>query len=281
MRNRRANVRGTTLGREKGHNKMQIGEAIAVTISTPDQDEPCWACKQEPEVVKDNLLVEEPSSLGEHENDLHNDSSKLGESLGFRPEWHVTVPDPLNDGKTTVRALVTPAAHHLIPGNASLKQAVSLLPFIAKSKGKITSDIGYNVNSAKNGVWLPGSYGVKKDSTFQTRWSQYEFQGDYAFAAMNAAKAQFHDSHPEYSSKVLDVLDKLAAKMKLHAPDLCGICKEKVADKSRPPYGLVGRLDRVSGMHKKFLRGPDRKWPVTTGYFTSAWSGIKKSSATD
>jgi hypothetical protein len=97
---------------------------------------------------------------------------------------------------------------------------------------------------------------------------------------MEKAGAQFHDAHPVYSDLVCRSLRSLANKIKLTAPDKCGICGKKTEDKARPPYGLVGRLNRLSSLHRKFLRGPTRKWPVATGYFTSRWSVLKVTTPT-
>jgi len=253
-----------------------IGETIAVIVATPDNNEPCWACKKEPEAQVQNNLNESPSSLGESENQLHNDSSELGKNLGFRPTWTIQVAESLAPGAELISAEVTAAAHHLIPGNASLKECPQILDLIESSRGKIRSDIGYNVNSEQNGVWLPGSYGVNPDSVFKKKWSSYTNQREYAFKAMDRANAQFHDAHPKYSRQVLRTLRSLADKITLTAPEKCGICGEKTQDKARPPYGLVGRLNKISSMHRGFLRGPMRKWPTQSGYFTSSWSGIRK-----
>ena len=89
---------------------MQIGEKIAVLVATPDNDEPCWACEEPPATPEQNDLDEQPSSMGEAENDLHNDSSKLGKNLSGRPTWQVKVPHLVGSDEGTVTAPVTPAA---------------------------------------------------------------------------------------------------------------------------------------------------------------------------
>lgn len=255
---------------------MEIGEAIAVTISTPNPDEPCWACKEQPKDELTNQLNESPDSIGEPENQLHNDSSELGVNLGHRPNWQISVPDRQNGQDLTRICTVVPAAHHLIPGNASLKKVPSLLKLMEKSKGEITSDIGYNVNSAQNGIWLPANYGVRPDSEFGCKWSAYGFQDDYARTSMEKAGSQFHDAHPTYSDKVKATLRSLADKINLKKPEKCGICDDQISDKARPPYGLVGRLNGVSRQHRRFLSGPTRKWPVDSGYYTSSRSRLMK-----
>ena len=91
---------------------------------------------------------------------------------------------------------------------------------------------------------------------------------------MRASRSQFHDAHPIYSNNVQVALRKLAEKLELKAPENCGICGKKVSDKSRPPYGLVGRLNALSRQHRVFLSGPVHKWPIQSGYFTSARSAL-------
>lgn len=255
---------------------MEIGESIAVAVATPDQDEPCWACKEQPKGDLSNKLTEDPSSIGEPENQLTNDSSELGKSLGHRPTWQINVPDKVDGQIIKRQCTVVPAAHHLIPGNASLKKVPSIMDLIDSGRGKIQSDIGYDVNGQPNGIWLPANYGVRAESEFGRKWSQYGHQNEYAIAAMKKAGAQFHDAHPEYSGKVKTTLRALADKINLKKPEHCGICDAEISDKARPPYGLVGRLNRTSRQHRNFLAGPTRKWPLGSGYFTSSRSALMK-----
>lgn len=251
---------------------MDTGETIAVTIAelaTPEGKENCWFCKEQPGESKENIFEESPSSIGEAENDLNNDSTKLGEALGHRPQWRIKTPG------STKFTTVVPAAHHLIPGNASLKNATQLKQFMEKGK-RIRGDIGYDINSQDNGIWLPGSYGVTKTSEFGTRWSKYSSQDEYAIAAMKEAGAQFHDSHPDYSDRVSRTLVEIANRITIHYPYKCPACKETLPDKDRPPYGLVGRLNAVSRHHRRFLSGPVNHWPILTGYCTSKRSMLMK-----
>jgi A nuclease family of the HNH/ENDO VII superfamily with conserved AHH len=238
-----------------------IGESVFVPDLSAGKDD-CWYCKKPKEKDVENDLAEDPTSLGRAENDLKNDSSKLGTALGFRPTWSITVPDvdqPVD---------VTPAAHHLIPGNASLKEVPNLLKYMKKGQ-VVRGDIGYDVNSRENGVWLPGSYAVTARSVHDTKWSDYAHQDSYALAAMKRAGGQFHDAHPRYSLKVKSALNQIADRIKVRHPEKCPGCDETLSDKARPPYGLVGRLNALSRVQRRFLSGPPRKWPVETGYYTS------------
>ncbi|MGH8622233.1 MAG: hypothetical protein ACRET3_08860 [Burkholderiales bacterium] len=160
----------------------QIGEKIALLVLEENREN-CWFCREPPRDEQHTTdLGEDPA--GPQENDLANDSSRLGRALGHRPTWTIRVPgvdQPVN---------VVPAAHHLIPGNASLKQVPKLVQWLKKGS-KIREDVGYDVNARENGIWLPGSYGVTEQSALQTKWSAYDYQNEYAIAAMKAAGRSF------------------------------------------------------------------------------------------
>src|SRR5205807_1863113 len=187
-----------------------------------------------------NQLGEDPDSEEQDEgvdnvpeNDLTNDSSDLGHQLGGRPQW--TIADPERKRQSLP---VIPAAHHLIPGNASLKRVPGLHKYISKKctikncqcsvSDFIAGDIGYNVNASENGVWLAGNYAVRRGQHgFGVTWTAYAHQADYADAAMRAAGAQFHDSHPDYSNNVQKTLRTIANTLDLqykqdHKCPLCG-----------------------------------------------------------
>jgi len=251
---------------------MEIGESIAVEIMAPATHENCWFCTEQP--TDHNLKNEEEESPKSdevdtdevYENDVANDSSVLGGRLGKRPEW--IIPLPSIEGKTTA---VVPAAHHLIPGNASLKKATTLHQFMAADDGVISGDIGYDVNDNHNGIWLPGSYGVRADAPdFNQKWSAYSHQDEYASLAMKTADAQFHDAHPEYSSNVKNTLESIADKIIKTPLGKCPVCGTQLSDRMRPPYGLVGRLHAVSAKHASMLAAPvvQPKF-IDAGYYTS------------
>jgi len=100
----------------------------------------------------------------------------------------------------------TVAAHHLIPGNAALKESELFLSeeYLWKD-GKAKGNIGYNINAKNNGVWSPGNYGVRpwgtKGATFEAENPGLNAE-DFAFAAMEkwVIKKDTHDS-PESMCK--------------------------------------------------------------------------------
>lgn len=229
-----------------------------------------------------------------------NDGGKLGKNLvkgipGASNTWQTAFPPmdykeaqedskhpPAGGNKDSERIIVegegcyyTVAAHHLIPGNASLYNSESKIkqymiknePVEVKSrKGsktfKIQEHIGYNVNGAHNGVWLPGNYAMnrprvvernKKDGTSEIEWTAHEahWQRAYVVAAVKHKKAQFHDTHPKYSEAVLKCLKKMADALNAHQADCdldpCNCKKPEIA----PPYMLIAQLNKLS----KWLRG--------------------------
>jgi hypothetical protein len=258
----------------------QIGEAIAVAFVAPVKDGPCWYCEEKPDwPARKNDETADPdtsdseSEEGVPENDEDNDSSKLGQNLPDRPNWKVTCPTK------GVNVDVVAAAHHCVPGGAALAKATDLHDFMREGGPfGLASDIGYSVNHAKNGVWLPGNYGVRAGTDHYTKnWSGQTaaFKTEYANSAMDAAvPKQFHDAHSKYNKNVLQTLESVSEK--LGEPDKkCPVCDKKF-DKTRPPFGLVGRLDATSGQHRALITtlGANAKKYVGQGYYTS--SRVKK-----
>src|SRR5262245_48164983 len=200
---------------------MELGEAVAVEIASTSHDKDCYFCnaKKSPDEIENDLEAD-PDDDDEGYGAFKNDASKLGKSLGGDPGRR----DIKVDRKPFE---VSTAAHHLIPGNASLKKSSlfksnEYLWVDKKAKG----NIGYNINSAENGVWLPGNYALRP-------WSSRsdEFKEEYAYEAIGKWGGQFHDAHEEYSSFVLLALEEVFEKLDLGATIWCEEGK-KEKDKS-------------------------------------------------
>jgi hypothetical protein len=169
----------------------------------------------------------------------------------------------------------TVAAHHLIPGNAALKDSAVFRKYMKRgakmklevaSGGKKTFElnahIGYNVNGSHNGVWLPGSYAIRqRTSPNRETWSvlndpkpsnkkkMLDWCKAYMAAVAKVAGGQFHDTHEEYSKQVLKAINLLAARLMAHQRG-CRECETKT--KIPPPYAIVKpRLYLTS----RYLRG--------------------------
>lgn len=262
---------------------MEMMEPAALPDLAVERTKPCWFCQGEGSSKPNKETEDPPSPTGPFEsaeNGEHNDASVLGGNLGNRPKWSIThkvdPEDPIATGTSTE---IVPAAHHLLPGNASVKKATPLHKYMVwngtNPKG-FKGPIGYDINSADNGVWLPGNYAVRKETDFGKNWSKFKdpFQNAYALAAMkNSGNLQLHDAHPAYNSNVLKTLEDVANKLDELWKDesKCPLCGDSLKDKLDPPYGLVGRLNSLSAEHRKpLLFTAANKKAINSGYYTSS-----------
>jgi hypothetical protein len=187
----------------------------------------------------------------------------------------------------------TVAAHHLIPGDASLAPS-NLKKYMTKgdsvevdtgsgsSNKTIRKHIGYNVNGAHNGVWLPGNYYIRAGTSPipGTTWSEL---GDnpwclhYVAAVSKAAGGQIHDAHTQYSAAVEDLLNKIALRLSRHE---CDDCK---TGEINPPFQIKGRLYSLSAFFRsQVTRQPSgwkRPWFTSDRWREGAFSGGKPSQA--
>jgi hypothetical protein len=199
----------------------------------------------------------------------------------------------------------TVAAHHLIPGNASLENdEVGLVDYmdetgtVYSNKGTeytINGHIGYDVNGSHNGVWLPGNYAIvasrpkkrtktgriiparkgtgpfpkKSWSVMSKHYSDWQFA--YVVAACKAGDGQFHDTHDDpYSESVSEQLLKIVQRFASHLDKKCKLHKNKDM-KIPPPYKIKMRLHGISDRLRGFVKGHHSNW--TRPWFTSSrWS---------
>jgi hypothetical protein len=142
--------------------------------------------------------------------------------------------------------------HHLVPGNESLKKCPQILKWIFEKEGLITNDIGYDVNRAQNGVWLPSNNGMRGNPDYACETVKIT----YANAAQPNG-GSFHDRHVDYSKFVKRTLKKIADRMdgiEAQQPD-CEYKTDKQSDgKFNPPWALVHRLDGVSRKMAGYLQ---------------------------
>lgn len=296
---------------------MEIGELITVVAFGKEN----WECPLPHDTDKyedfPNEFTGSGSTLGDRMNSAKSTSNNP--SLGCTPEKDVDpgqtpghalskLPSEPLEHRLPVNLLspyggvkpwpVTCAAHHLIPAQASLRDS-ALLPWLIKQgkpdkvksttsewtvDGYLLASVGYDVNGAENGVWLPGPYAM------QGIWSEFlafpdeenenpvgnvpgntataapmeeqSSQFDYAVVAMKKARAQFHDAHPDYSKVVKEALDLISAKMVAStAPKFCDKCPERKSTDPLPPsYRLVTKLNHVSARLRVGVTGSPLSW---------------------
>lgn len=247
---------------------MDLGEKVSVnTITDEMHDETCAFCSstEPPKDIVNDLTDEHDEDTEAQLGDMlptykfKNDAGKLGIALGGKPEAKTVTLANKN-----FEAAV--AAHHLIPGNAALKQSQLFKSekYLWKD-GKAKGNIGYNINASENGVWSPGNYGVRPwgpgGVAFKSANPTLEPR-DFAFAAMDKWRTQFHDAHADYSSFVKDSLDKVFEKLEAQKDIWCPEAKKKdrKPEEKEPIYALVQRLNTISSRMKRMLTFPTRNW---------------------
>jgi hypothetical protein len=205
--------------------------------------------------------------------------------------------------RTLVEYPLQYAPHHAIPGNESLKGS-SVVQFLGdddvianfqddegspSSVIKQGQSVGYDVNAADNGIWLPSPYALSNSNEWPaaeglkalrkrrggdaSAAEQESFKYAYACEAIETGEAQFHMRHAEYSTKVREILDSMGAKIKALA-SVCPIVKDSGAKKKfDAPPALGNRLNALSDKLKGLLRGTPATWrnPLFTDELTKQY----------
>jgi len=260
-----------------------IGELVSIAIDAPHKEEGCPFCRPKEEVNSKNCLRADFDEDTKADNDTDNSSGVLAKNLAQRPRSRIEIlpgeSAPIHDmelpeAKTrhwrdwVYEAGLSPVlfgAHHTIPGNDGLgKSNLYKKGWLGPvDDGPDAANIGYNINSANNGVWLPGNYAIRgaEHRPSQTTWSEEdkEFQKAYAFLAMVETKRQFHDAHKNYSKTIKDALNELEELMEDMAQDGCPMCG-KGDEEVDPPYHLNSRLNAISNFLSRRLQGNPLKW---------------------
>jgi hypothetical protein len=275
---------------------METGESVAFGGLADELKAECPFSDESPGVTKtqkEHIKKDDQDSVQKQQ---HNNGGVLGRNL-LKPSNGMasTVggphppPDPQmqvrNDtrrmgvkvevpGTATIAKKVygfTVAAHHLIPGEAALAPS-DLMPFMTQGESvkvkvprkpektkTIRKHIGYNVNGAHNGVWLPGNYYIRGKNSPVAGKSWGDLGDDpwclnYVAAASKAASGQFHDAHTKYSSAVKDLLNAIAKILSQHE------CAKCVSSDVNPPFKIKTRLYNLSGFLKTQVTAPPAAW---------------------
>lgn len=287
---------------------MELGEEVA--IAEVDTDD--WTCPfshDKPGTVA-NELDTDPAKLGTRmangtSTRLWDDSSgqvqpkkvdveKQTASDAIKEPYEVYV--ALDHLGNSVRMPFSVAAHHLIPGEASLPKS-SLINYVKGGK-VISSDIGYGVNGRENGIWLPTHHALSQKmpilpySTRKHSYASLSSEGNdmvpsvvslYTQAVMEQATCQFHDDHTratDYSNFVVKVLNKIQTNLATIKNYNCKKCMQAKSNggKLPPPHSLVHRLNMVSSRLASFLTGPAAGWrpPVYTSPHARSWANSSR-----
>jgi hypothetical protein len=258
---------------------MELGEDVnPAMVADEKHDSSCYFCnaKDDPKNETNELVDEadEDSDLDGSmlEGAFKNNAAKLGTAIGGNQGKR---PITLAGTKGGKKLEVSVAAHHLIPGNAALKNSELFKSeeYLWKD-GNAKGNICYNVNAAPNGEWLPGNYAARPWGTAGVDFTKAygPTPQAYAFAAIEAWGRQFHDAHEVYSTFVKDALDKIYDKLDAGDEVWCPEAKKKEKDptKREPLYVLVSRLNTVSSRMRQMLVVPSSNWKKNI--YTSAFS---------
>ena len=270
---------------------MQVGELVSVIVDISEEhsEQTCpWHVKEKPKQFKlDPANIEEdvpPPGLPK------NDGGKLGENLGGRPE-DLSVTVPFSETTPRIKKVkgedkeiaeyiqdevgqtynVVFSAHHIIPGNEALKGHPVLrwvgdtasLGQYGKGVSSELADgefIGYEINAAVNGIWLPGPYALSTKGKWTDKKlaspTTASFKQAYAFAAMDRMGRQFHYRHTKYSDFITDCLKKVNTRLEGFAKECLIVNPEQKSTKPyKAPYGLVSKLNRISNRLRPLLDG--------------------------
>jgi hypothetical protein len=299
---------------------MEIGEPVdppefvSSDRDLHDENTCPWCQPKEKQGASEKMVVEDPpddvvgaippndgGKLGRNMRNAGNPEPELTVTLVYRkgsvirfesgrkakvfPVYQSTPSDDTEDYEVQF------APHHLIPGNASLKGSV-VVPFMGDadsiseyakgqaSKIKKGGFVGYDINSAANGEWLPSPYALsmrndwpaerdvevlKKRSGLDFGEVTEAFKAAYVAAAIEGSGRQFHMSHAKYSKKVQAILRAVGERLALMSMN--AICPVAKAGKSEngmfePPYGLVARLNVLSNNLRRLTTGGTWRPPL-------------------
>lgn len=276
---------------------MELGELVTVVVDMPadHSEQTCpWHEKRQAEAKK--------LAKADKEEDVpppglpRNDGGVLGGNLGGEPEgvqvmvrYSETTPRKkkvTKNGKAVEKEIaeyvedasaqpydVVFSAHHVIPGNEALK-GHPVLRFVGDKSslgdyGQTVSSeladgefIGYDINAAVNGVWLPGPYALSTTGKWTDKKlaspTTLRFKQAYAFAVMDRTGRQFHYRHTKYSVFVIDCLKKVDTRLEGYAPRCQVKPNGEPAKPYKAPHGLVARFNRISNRLRPLLDG--RRW---------------------
>lgn len=294
---------------------MDIGEAVSVAMESSGKcpmqhEEPAKITSQPAKSVKSVETLKSNMASGKSTILFDVDGSGKLADKGLQVRCSED-PSPKDDivakhGASPIKLdgrdyPLSVAAHHLIPGEDSLPKS-PLAKFVWKSEGTIAGDIGYHIDGAENGLWLPthqsmsaamgeGKVRVTSESdpskTERARYGEMSKLDDgsthtsfiygYTQIAMQLVGGQFHDSHKEYSQKVVDMLGAVA--LWVHqASSSCQKCADAIKQDGKvpPPHFVAFRLNALAGHLRSLLIGSPLGWKEP--FFTSGYARKYKES---
>ncbi len=267
----------------------ELGESIVTPEDGGDDGHPedCVFCAESPRQLKGyktkhGLLKDED----ELELSLWSDAKQIVSDKAVGPIY----PLPGGSDRTTgwvaksgaledFAVELGAAPHHIIPGKAAMAKS-SLERWTRAEKGKIKEDIGYSIDCAANGIFLPHVpliYWTKHKLPENIPMAEYYGQTwkglsssskeGVAYPVMLETWLQMHytdhrkaydaGSPRSYDLEAKDACDRLGDLME----NLHRSCERSKEDgKHFPPYALVHRINHVSQMFRQRITGRPDRW---------------------
>jgi hypothetical protein len=198
-------------------------------------------------------------------------STELGKSLENNAECSMPRKTFTHPHDSTYKFTSEP--HHLLPGKEALAEVPEVEQWLsARIDGSyVSSDTGFDINSYKNGIWLPsvpveyknGGWGNLEHNRKQT----------LAFAIMEQESLQFHKG--PHSDKGRDPTQDYVKDVKMRLGEVldyiskwliaCPVAKEKESNREKypPPTGLNEIIyTYVSRAMAWAVAGPPADWRV-------------------
>lgn len=270
---------------------MEMGEDVVVP-GMPGDGHPdgCLFCKESPRELKNYK-----TKHGELKDEDELERSLWSTEAEIRSDKAVGSIYPLPGGSDPTAGWVARAGaledfevemgaapHHIIPGNAAMAPS-NLERWTCESKGKIKQDIGYSIDGAANGIFLPHLpliYWTKRIQHGDKKIPMAQYYGQtwralsesskqsIGYLIMNETWLQMHytdHSAPYdagsslcYDDETKSACNRLADVME----NFSRACQRSKGDdgKHYPPYALVHRINQESNYFRSRISGKPDMW---------------------
>lgn len=176
----------------------QIGEAVFADPLTHDAENPeCPFCPKNQETFTTH--GGEANDSGVLADVMAEPGTLVGKQSGARPKDGQAKRQSKDQASPKPAPIYThpkhgdysSEAHHVIPGNQSMKGS-AIEDWLLAAKGKIAVDTGYSINNAANGRWMPSIPEKYRNGS----WGSMDFDKKLEIASLvMRVKGQFHKGH--------------------------------------------------------------------------------------
>lgn len=262
---------------------MEIGEAVGVSGGACSSE--CPFCSEKKwygyktkhgALKKEKVLAANLRARGDVTSDETVGNVYPLAGGGDRTTGWEAAPGVLEDFKVGLAA----APHHLIPGNASM-QPSRVEKWTCASKGMIKEDVGYNIDCAQNGIFLPHlpaiywtrhAPGTKVPMAqyYGKKWRDLSPTAKQSIGALVMGETCLQMHYTDHDDPYVHVdndatYDDECKQECNHLADLMQLLESKARCKDddgklAPPYSIVHRLNLKSLAVKHRITGFPVRW---------------------